>query len=87
MLPVVSPDSQCSIDMFLKIKHAILNASLISQCWFSKGHEMTDHFTIEIYGINRIISSTNLAPYSLEYEARRRLLPSIVVKKLSATPY
>ena len=30
---------------------------------------ITCSLIIDIYGINRIISSTNLAPYSLEYEA------------------
>ena len=31
---------------------------------------------IDIYGINIIIFSTNLTPYSLEYEAGNQFLPS-----------
>ena len=37
----------------LKIKHAIPNASLISQCWLSKGLEMTNHFTISQHNITK----------------------------------
>ena len=55
MLPVVSPVSLCSMDMFLKIKHAMPNASLISQCWLSKGLEMTNHFTISQHNITKSV--------------------------------
>ena len=41
---------------------------------------------IEIYVINRIIYSTGLSPYSLEYESRKTTKYEHIIKKLLANP-
>ena len=40
---------------------------------------------IDIYGINRIIYSTNLLPYSLEYESRKTI-PTEYMRKVTRYP-
>ena len=42
-------------------------------------------FIIDIYGINRIIYSTNLLPYSIEYESRKTI-PTEYIRKVTRYP-
>ena len=44
------------------------------------------YVTIEIYVINRIIPSTSLSPYSVEYESGKTTKYEHIVKKLCANP-